>query len=1018
MLDKILSQKAFLSFFFIALILGGVSSFRNMGKLEDPEIPIKAAVVITPYPGASAEEVEKEVTEVLEKAIQRLENIDFIESRSIAGMSEITVNIKSGTRSKEMPQLYDHLRRKIHDIKGSLPRGASEPIVNDDFGDVSGIFFAISNDGYKYDEFQSYVDYVKEEMLLVEGVKRIEVFGKQTETIDIIIDNEYFASLGINPMMIFQKFYDQGIIVDPGSFKNGSERIRLDIGNKFQDLNEIKDFEVVLPNGGRYKLGEIAKVERGFYTPVHQKLKFNGTESISLAVSMEKGGNVIELGERVEARLAELQNNLPVGVDIHPIFYQHQKVDDAIDNFMVNLVESVVIVIAVLLIFMGMKAGLLIASGLVFTILGTFIVMKGMDIELHRVSLAAIIIAMGMLVDNAIVVADGILVDLQKGMDRKRAFVNTAKKSAMPLLAATLVAILAFMPLGFNSTGAGEFLKPLFFVLAISLFVSWILAMLQTPFMAQYFYSNGSKKKKEESTNPYDNKFYRVFERVVRFSLWHKSLFAIGTFVILVLALFSAKYMKQNFFPGANYDQFLLEYRLPEGSDLSQVESDLDEIQKEISSWDEISYVVTGLGSTPARYTLLRPMNGLSQSYGELIISVKNVEKTREVMSELQDYVTESYPQALARVREYVAIGGDAKIEVKFSGKDEAVLKDLAEQAKQIMRDEPTTQFVTDNWKNEVKVLKPVYSNVKARELMVNREDVARALAIASNGAPVGVFYDGDYQLPVMLRLEKNLDQDVSQINSIPVWAALPNSIPLGQLVDSVSIEWSDSRIMHYNGQRAIKAQCDPIDGTTTNVVMSKIKSKIESIALPEGYELEWLGEMHTSEQANAGLAENLPMALFLMIIIIIGLFGNFRQPIIIFLLVPLAFIGVVFGFIVTQGYFSFMALVGTLGLMGMMIKNAVVLLDEINLEIKEGKDKLHAIIDSTISRVRPVMMASLTTILGMLPLLWDMMFNSMAIAIMFGLLIGSIITLVVVPVLYAVFYRVDTRSLHYKKVK
>ncbi|MCU4177507.1 efflux RND transporter permease subunit [Carboxylicivirga sp. N1Y90] len=1011
MLEKILNQKAFLTFFFIALIFGGVYSFNGMGKLEDPEIPVKAAVVITPYLGASAEEVEKEVTDVLEKAIQRLENVDYVESRSIAGMSEITINIQTHVTTQELPQLWDHLRRKINDVKGDLPQGAMDPIINDDFGDVSGIFLAVSNDGYSYSEFQDYVDFIKQEVLLIDGVKRIDVFGKQNEVINISFDNEYFASLGINPMMIFQLFNDQGTTVNPGSFKSGSERIRIDIGNKFQDLDEIRNFEVRLPNGGRYRLGEIARVERGFYEPVMQKLKFNGREAISLAISMEKGGNVIELGENIEKRLIELQSDLPVGIDCHPIFYQHEKVDEAISDFMVNLLMSVLIVIAVLLVFMGMKAGLLIASGLVFTILGTFIVMSGMDIELHRVSLAAIIIAMGMLVDNAIVVADGILIDLKKGMSRSKAFVNTAKKSALPLLAATVVAILAFMPLGFNSTMAGEFLKSLFFVLAISLFVSWFLAMVQTPFMAQYFYRQNTEK--EEETNPYGGRFYKGFEKVIRFSLWHKSLFTILTVVVMVGSFMCFGFIKQNFFPAANYDQFILEYRLPEGSDLAQVEEDLDEIQNELSTWDNINYIVTGLGSTPARYTLLRPMNGLSQNYGELIICVNDKERLAETINGLQDYVDQHYPQSDSRAREYIAVGGEFKIEAKFTGKDDRVLKELAAQAKAIMNDEPMARFVTDNWKNEEKVLSPVYSKVKARELMVNRVDVARALAIASSGTPVGVFYDGEYQLPVMLKLNQSLEKDIDQVNSIPVWAGLPSSIPLAQLVDSVEVKWSNSRIMRYDGQRAIKAQCDPMPGYSGGELYPFLKDKIEAIPLPDGYELEWLGEVKSSRQANEGLMQNFPLAVLLMIIIIIGLFNNFKQPIIIFMLVPLAFIGVIMGFLLTGTYFTFFAMVGSLGLMGMMIKNAVVLLDEINLQIDGGKDRMNAIIDATISRVRPVMMASLTTILGMLPLLWDRMFASMAVAIMFGLLVGTVITLIIVPVLYAMFYKVNTKALH-----
>ncbi|WP_289054699.1 efflux RND transporter permease subunit [Carboxylicivirga marina] len=1014
MLEKILSQKAFLSFIFVAILVGGLVSYDSMGKLEDPEIPVKAAVIITQYPGASADEVDREVTDVLEKAIQRLENIDFLESRSIPGMSEITINIKSGVRSEELPQLWDHMRRKIYDVRGSLPAGAREPIINDDFGDVSGIFLAVSNDGYAYHEFQDYVDELKKELQLVEGVKRIEVFGKRTEVVNISFDNEYFASLGINPMMIFQAFNDQGVIVNPGTFTAGSERIRVSIGNKFQTIDEIRDFEVKLPNRGRYRLGQVAKVEREFYEPELQKLKFNGRESIGLALSMESGGNVIVLGEAVEKRLAELQQDLPIGIETHKIFYQHNNVEESIDNFIVNLIESIVIVIVVLLIFMGMRAGLLIASGLVFTILTTFILMAGMDIELHRVSLAAIIIAMGMLVDNAIVIADGILIDLDRGMERKKAFTNTAKKSAIPLLGATMVAILAFMPLAFNSTAAGEFLRPLFWVLALSLFASWVLAMVQTPFHAQYFYKKRKKKSMgDDEHDPYGGRFYQVFGKFIKFALWHKSLTVIATAVVLVLAFWSFQFVKQDFFPGATYDQFILEYRLPEGQDISKVEADLEQIQEELNEWDNINYIVTGLGSTPVRYTLMRPVNGLSLSYGELIISINNAELKDETIAQIQDYVIKNYPQSFARVREYMAIGGDFKIEAKFTGPDASVLRELAEQANQVMREEPKAAFVTQNWRNSVKVLTPVYSQDNARELMVNRSDVANALTIASSGMPVGVFYNGDYQLPVMLKLDKTISDDMGQLASVPVWSGLPQSVALSQLVDSIDVRWENSMIRRYDGQRAIKAQCDPIAGVAPPELLIELKDKVEAIPLPEGYKLEWLGDYKSSNEANEGLAENMPLAALLILVIIIGLFNNFRQPIIILSLMPLAFIGVILGFLATGFYFSFFSVIGTLGLMGMMIKNAVVLLDEINLQISQGKNKLNAIIDSTLSRVRPVMMASLTTILGMLPLAFDDMFKTMAVAIMFGLLVGTVITLIVIPVLYAVLYKVNTKSLH-----
>ncbi|HUW08049.1 MAG TPA: efflux RND transporter permease subunit [Williamwhitmania sp.] len=1014
MLNKILKQKAFLSFLFVALVIGGIMSYSSMGKLEDPEIPVKAAVVVTVYPGASAQEVETEVTDVLEKAIQRLDNIDNIQSRSMPGYSEITVNIKSGYESSKLPQLWDNLRRKVNDIKGDLPQGAYTPIVNDDFGDVSGIFLAMTNDGYSYKEFLNYADHVRQQLLTVPGVKRVEFFGKRTEVVNVDFNNDYFASLGINPMLIFQAFNDQGSIVNAGDFAFGGNRIRVNIGNKFQSLDEIKNFEVKLPSGARYRLGEIATVTRGFYQPLSEQIKFNGKEAISLAISMNSGGNVIVLGKAVEDKLAELSKDLPVGVEFHPIYYQHQKVEESINNFVINLIESVLVVVVVLLLAMGLRAGLLISSGLVLTILGTFIVMSAAGIELHRVSLAAIIIAMGMLVDNAIVVVDGILIDLKRGKPRKIAFVSSANKSSMPLLGATLVAILAFMPLAFNPTGVGEFLKSLFYVLAISLFLSWVLAMVQTPFMANYFYRKPRKPLTEKQTESdvYSGKFYRFYNKIIRYALWHKTMISLLTFAALIISFWAFRFVKQDFFPGVTYNQFVMEYRLPLGSDINQVSTDLDTIQHEINTWKHVSSVVSAVGRTPARYTLMRPMSGYSPSYGELIITTADKKYTDEIMQRADKYVAKRFPQAIGRARGYIAVGGDYKVEAMFSGPDEKVLRELASQAEDIFRKDPRAAFITNNWKNEAMVLSPYYSQDQARRLMVSRSDVANALAVATMGLPIGVYYDGEYRLPVMLRLNRSLNNDLSGLSNIPVWSNSASSVPLGQVVDSVDMTWETNTIMRYNGQRAIKAQCDPAVGVTANDLFNAVKPQVDAIHLPQGYRLQWLGEQKDSNEANKGLMANFPLALLLMVLIIVALFGNFKQPIIIFAIVPLAFIGVIIGFLVTGAPFGFLPIVGTLGLIGMMIKNAVVLLDEINIQVKSGKATLLAIIHSATSRVRPVMMASLTTILGMAPLVFDDIFGSMSIAIMFGLLVGTIITLVVVPVLYAIFYKVNTRNL------
>lgn len=1015
MLDKILEQKALLAAFLIIMVLGGIGSFAGLSKLEDPEITVKAAVIVTPYPGASAQEVDMEVTDVLEKALQRLEHIDYIESRSMPGMSQITVHMEGYITMDEIPQVWDHLRRKIHDARSSLPPGALEPIINDDFGDVYGIFMAVSSDGYTYKELENHTDYLKSQLLLIDGVKRIEMIGQRTETVDIVFSPERFAALGVNPMAIVQTLNDQGEVADAGTLVAGSQRLRISVGNKFQSMDEIRQLNIQGANGKSFRLGDIAVVQRGYLTPKRGGLTYNNRESLGLAIAMESGDNIIKLGERVDAAVERLIGEIPVGIEVHKIYDQPSKVQSSINDFTINLAESVAIVIVVLLFAMGLKAGLLIASSLVFTILGTFIVMGFMGMTLDKISLGAIVIAMGMLVDNAIVIVDGILADLERGVKRRKAVVNSARQNAIPLIGATLVAILAFMPLAFNTTAAGEFLKPLFFVLAISLSLSWILAIIQVPFMANLFYKKGKKNEKKTGASKeiYNGPVYKVFGGIIRFALWHKLVFIIATGVVLVASFGAFGWLNKDFFPGSNYNQFMVEYRLPQGADIYQVESDLREIKEELLSWDEVRHVTSSLGSSPVRYTLSRPMNSYSPGYGELIVDAEDYKVAQQLIKRIEDYFPDKYPHAVIRCRQYSAIGGDYKIQAVFSGPQTDVLLHLANQAKEIMHREPGAIFVNDDWGNEVKTLVPVYSPAKAQRLNISRGAMASALAIATDGMPVGLFYEENTKMPVVLKTDSPVKSNPATLATVPVWGNYSqSSVPLAQVIDTLGVDSEFYLIKRYNGERAIKVQCDPAHGLTAPAVLARFRADIENLPLPDGYKLEWHGEFKDSNTANRALLENLPLALLLMALIAIGLFNNFRQPVIIFLIVPLAFIGIIFGFLVTRMNFGFIAIVGGLGLIGMMIKNTVVLLDQINIEIKSGKMPVIAIIRAAVSRVRPVSMASLTTILGMFPLLFDPIFQGMAVAIMFGLLFGTIITLLVVPVLYALFYRIDTGKL------
>lgn len=1011
MFERLLNQKAMISTILFAVLFGGIIAYNNIGKLEDAEIPIKAATVVTIYPGAAAHEVELEVTDVLEKAIQKLENVDNITSVSRPGLSIITVNIQSTVKTSQLPQLWDHLRRKVNDAKGSLPSGAMEPIVNDDFADVYGILYAVTADGYSHEELVKYTEYVERELLGVDGVRRSQIFGEHTQTIDIVFSPEKLAGLSVNPMYIAAAIQNETAIINPGSVDVGKESVRVGVGQKIASIKEIENLLIQVPGGGNFRLGDIATVKRSYLQPENEALYYNDKPGLTLGLSNESGINVVKLGERLDEKLAELQKELPAGIEINQVYYQPDRVDDAVRNFMLNLAVSVGIVIVVLMFAMGLRSGLLISSGLVFTIMGTLIVMLAIGLPLHRVSLAAIILAMGMLVDNAIVVADGILVDLKSGIERNKAFINTAKKTALPLLGATAVAILAFLPLGMSPNAAGEFLSSLFTVLIISLSLSWIFAMIQTPFNAKYFYRK--ERPKGEHAEAYDNKFYRSFGSVLKWGIRHKFIFTAVSFAVLIFAFWSFRFVKVDFMPKIDYDQFYIEYYLPQGSDIKAVEKDALQIQKEILKMDGVNSVMASVGRPAARYLLIRHMPTGGSNYADFIIETKTTDRVAEIIPEIQKYLNNNYPDAFFRVLEYRAAFYDADIEAQFTGPDPAVLKDLATKAKKIFLDEPTATYVTDSWKNQTKKIVPEYSVERAQPLGLTRSDMGNSILVATNGMPIGAVYEGNRMLPIVLRTDTNLGENLEQLMNVPVWGQYSRaSVPLSQIADTLKATWDYELINRLDNQRSIKVQCDAVKGHTAAEVQAKFQAKIEAIELPDGYELKWEGATAKSGEANQALFMFLPLAVGLMAIIIIGLFNNLKQPIIIFLIVPFAFIGIVLGLVTTGVFLSFAGIVGALGLIGMMIKNAVVLLDEINQNIRAGKDRLTATIDSALSRLRPVMMASLTTILGMAPLLGDSMFNSTAVVIMFGLAVGSIITLVVVPVLYTVLYRVDGRNL------
>ena len=1026
-----------LIYFFIAvLVAGGILSCYQMSKLEDPEVKVKLAMVVTTYPGASAHQVELEVTDVLEKSIRTMGDIDNIESYSYNDLSLIQVELLSTVSDDKVEQHWDILRRKVNDAKASLPSGANSPLVKDDFGNVFGIFYALTGDGMDDRELSDYAELIKREVNSMDGVDRVDLYGKRPECINISLLQDRMANLGVKPLEVLSTLNGQNQTSYTGYYNNGDNRIRVTVSDKFKTVEDIGNMLIQGHDDDQLRLRDIACIEKGYEEPVRNELFYDGNRSIGILIAVSGDADIIKVGAEVERAMQALQESrFPAGVEIHKVFNQPERVGDSLGTFAINLIESIIIVIAVLMLTMGFKSGLIIGYSLLITVCGSFLFLHYMDGTLQRVSLGAFILAMGMLVDNAIVIIDGILVDLKAGKSRMEAMTAIGRQTAMPLLGATLIAIIAFLPIFLSPDTAGVYVRDLFIVLAVSLLLSWVLALVHVPLMANRRLFPKVEKNEGEKRE-YPGKIYAILRLILGYGLKHRwgSVFAMIT--LLILSGIGFFFMKQGFFPDMVYDQLYMEYKLPEGTDSKKVAKDLQEIESYLKTREEITHVTTSIGGTPGRYNLVRSIANPSLSYGELIIDFTSSDALEENMDAIQTYLTAQYPDAYVKLKRYNLMYKKYPIEAQFLGPDPAVLHRLADSARIIMERTPEVCLITTDWNPDVPVLSVEYDQPAARALGLSRNDVSISLLTATGGIPIGTFYEGIHKDNIYLKSVNEQGKPIEDLNNIQIFSQLPSinglmdkeflvklqsgnfdkneivetlmgSTPLQQISKQIDVRWEPSVVPRYNGQRSQRVQCSPFPGVETESARQAIAEQIEAIELPEGYSLQWQGERKASTQSMKYLFQNFPLAIVLMIGILIMLFKDYRKPIIILCCLPFVIVGVVIVMLLTGKVFNFVAIVGTLGLMGMLIKNGIVLMDEITLQISQGVEPVTALIDSSQSRLRPVMMASLTTILGMIPLLPDAMFGSLAASIMGGLLFATVITLFFIPVLYALFFKI-----------
>ncbi|MEZ9589667.1 multidrug transporter AcrB [Vibrio breoganii] len=1010
--NKVISWMISLIFF-----IGGAASFFELGRLEDPAFTIKDAMVVTSYPGATPQEVEEEVTYPIEKAIQQLSYVDEVNSISSRGLSQITVTMKNSYGPDDLPQIWDELRRKVTDLDGTLPPGVNTPAVIDDFGDVFGVLLAVTGEGYSYKELLDYVDYLRRELELVEGVSKVAVSGDQQEQVFIEMSMKRLNTLGIAPSAVANLLNTQNIVTPAGAVRMGDEYVRIHPTGEFQDVDQLGDLiitDVAQGSSSQIYLRDVAEIKRGYIDVPSNLINFNGNFALNMGISFNAGVNVVKVGALLDRRLAELKYQQPVGINISEIYSQPKEVDKSVSGFVVSLGQAVGIVIVVLLFFMGLRSGLLIGLILLVTVLGTFVFMKYFAIDLQRISLGALVIALGMLVDNAIVVVEGILVGTQRGRTRLQAATDIVTQTKWPLLGATVIAVTAFAPIGLSEDSTGEYCRTLFSVLLISLMLSWFTAISLTPFFAELFFK-GQKFNQDAGDDPYNGIVFVMYKKFLEFCMRNAWITVATLVVALGVSIYGFTFIKQAFFPSSTTPMFLSDIWLPEGTDIRVTNTKMKAIENWLVEQEGVESVTTTAGKGLERFMLTYTPEKSYAAYGEIVTRVESYEVLHDVMKKYREHVASTYPEIDYKLKQIeLGPGGGAKIEARIIGSDPTILRTVAGQVVDILNADPGATAVRHDWRERTKVIEPQFNESQARRYGISKNDMDQFLQMSFSGLTVGVYRDGTTLMPIVTRLTEAERVDFRNIEGMKIWSpVLSDYIPLQQITLGNEVRWEDPLIVRKNRKRMLTVFADPdiLGEETAATLQARIQSKVEAIELPPGYSLEWGGEYESSNDAKGSLFSSMPMGYLFMFLITVFLFNSVKEPLIVWLTVPLALIGVTTGLLLLNTPFGFMALLGFLSLSGMLLKNGIVLIDQIELEIRSGKEAYAAVVEAALSRVRPVCMAAITTILGMIPLLPDIFFKPMAVTIMFGLGFATVLTLIVVPVLYKMFHRIEIKQ-------
>lgn len=1025
------------------ILMLGVLSYLRMPKLEDPAIAVKQASVVLIYPGADAHQVEIEAAQPVEDALRTLPDIKKIKTECRPGQALINVEFVMELPVEELEQRFDLIRRKTSDVAMTLPQGCMEPIVVDDMVDVYGLLFTLTGDGYDYPEMERYAKLLRRELLTIPGVRRVNIGGVPSEVLTVEFTPEQLSRNGLMPTQVMMALQSAAKTVDAGAFSNAGDRVAINVSEAVVTEKDLSNLLIDTPEGKKVRLADIARITRTQGTPKRNQIFVDSEPALTLALTLESSAIVPDVGKEVDAKVAEVMRSMPAGMVLQKVFYQPDKVSDAVEGFMLNLLESVLIVIIVLMFSMGWRSGVIIGFGLILTVALSFPILANLGTTLQRISLGAFIVAMGMLVDNAVVIMDGILVDKQRGLRPETYLYRIGRNTALPLLGATVIAACTFLPIYLTPGSVGEFAGDLFLVICVSLLVSWILALIQVPVCAAAWLGvkNPGKAVAEiEKSAPKPNVFNRVVEKLLRWLIGHKAVSLTCALAILLGAVAGMTRVRQVFFPDFDYKQFVVECYFQPEAHPEAVADRILALADSAKVFPGVERVVVSTGGAPARYTLVRPMPAGGDNYAEMIVDCGDFKTMQRVQNELREHLRDIAPDAYIRTRKYnFSITSSHTVEIEFAGPDPAVLRRLSAEAENLMRECPLVDpySVQNNWMPRGRQITFNYSQADAQRAGVNRSDVANALQAAGDGMAVGVVADGDKQVPVYVTMRRSDGSRVTDLANIPVWSTanisvdqsklaglatgatsaddlrknLFRSTMLSAVTDSATLGWNEMYITRLNGRRVIEAECDP-DPLNPDATPAKVeawlKDHLDRIQIPEGYETRFVGESELSGEAIEKLIGFMPTILLIVFVVLLCLFNNWKKLFVVLVSFPFVLCGIVPLLLLTDTPFTFIAILGFMGLIGMMVKNAIVLVDEITrLSTEEGQHLFHAVINATLSRVRPVMLASFTTIVGMIPLISDPMYGSLAVVVIGGLFVGTIVTLLLLPLFYSLLFKV-----------